>query len=192
MERQDSRRGKAVRRSVGARWADDMCPTVRAQPSSGHGRSPASRFKRIHGSTSFMHRVLEGRPGNARQGSGSIHKQHRARTPGAAQGPARKSQERKNSRRKTNMKKFGVSMLFAACCFWLMAGMAWAQSSGNFTYGDTGTTHCVLSKSNGSITGGATCSSGTDCTANGCTPIPSSAGNVCAGELPPFSVPIIM
>ncbi len=81
------------------------------------------------------------------------------------------------------MKKLGLSLLALSCTLWLAAGIALAQSSGNFTYGDTGGTHCVLSKSNGAITGGAICSSGTDCTANGCTPIPSTSGNVCAGTI---------
>jgi hypothetical protein len=60
---------------------------------------------------------------------------------------------------------------------------ALAQSSGNFTYGFTGGTHCVVDHGTGAITGGAICSSGTDCTANGCTPIPSAAGNVCGGTI---------
>lgn len=65
----------------------------------------------------------------------------------------------------------------------LCTAVALAQSSGSFTYGNTGGTHCVLSKSNGAITGGATCSSGTDCTALGCTPIPDTSGNVCGGSI---------
>jgi hypothetical protein len=79
--------------------------------------------------------------------------------------------------------RVGVVICTAISCTLWLAGIALAQSSGNFSYGDTGNTHCVLSKSNGSITGGATCSSGTDCTANGCTPIPSSSGNTCIGTI---------
>jgi hypothetical protein len=54
--------------------------------------------------------------------------------------------------------------------------IALAQSSGNFTYGNTGGMHCILNKGNGAITGGATCSSGTDCSALGCSPIPATGG----------------
>src|SRR5215831_5629143 len=53
---------------------------------------------------------------------------------------------------------------------------AYAQSSGSFTYGNTGGLHCVANASNGSITGGATCASGVDCTAQGCSPIPALGG----------------
>jgi len=62
-----------------------------------------------------------------------------------------------------------VTVLIAA----FGSGMAFAQSSGSFTYGNTGGTHCVLNKGNGAITGGATCSSGVDCTSLGCSPIPT-------------------
>src|SRR5262252_3868098 len=55
-------------------------------------------------------------------------------------------------------------------------GTAIAQSSGSFSYGNTGGTHCVLSRSNGAITGGAICASGTDCTSLGCSPIPATGG----------------
>ena len=61
--------------------------------------------------------------------------------------------------------------------------LANAQSSGSFSYGNTGGTHCVLNSQNGAITGGQICSSGTNCTALGCTPIPSSSGNVCGGSI---------
>lgn len=48
-------------------------------------------------------------------------------------------------------------VLLALACLFLMAGVASAQSSGNFTYGSNGgSTHCVLN-SNGSITGGQIC-----------------------------------
>jgi hypothetical protein len=65
----------------------------------------------------------------------------------------------------------------------LLAASAFAQSSGNFTYNTLGANlNCTLNQ-NGTITGGQICSSGTSCTANGCTPIPSAANNVCAGTL---------
>ncbi len=58
----------------------------------------------------------------------------------------------------------------------LTPALANAQSSGSYTYGNTGGTHCVLNGQNGAITGGATCSSGVDCSALGCTPIPAFGG----------------
>ena len=65
----------------------------------------------------------------------------------------------------------------------LLTGSAFAQSSGNYTYDSRGAyLSCTLSE-NGRITGGNICSSGTSCTSTGCTPIPSSAGNVCNGTL---------
>ena len=53
-------------------------------------------------------------------------------------------------------------------CIVLPAAMSFAQSSGNFSYGNTGTTHCVLNNGTGEITGGDICSaqSGTACTGN--------------------------
>src|SRR5437899_5309136 len=50
----------------------------------------------------------------------------------------------------------------------LSAAMSFAQSSGNFSYGNTGTTHCVMNNGTGEITGGDICSaqSGTACTGN--------------------------
>jgi len=62
----------------------------------------------------------------------------------------------------------------------LACSLALAQSSGNFTYGNTGDTHCVLN-SNGTITGGTTCSAGTcatsaDCSALGGTEICANIG----------------
>src|SRR2546427_2249259 len=50
----------------------------------------------------------------------------------------------------------------------LSAAMSFAQSSGNFSYGNTGTTHCVLNNGTGEITGGDICSaqSGTAGTGN--------------------------
>ncbi len=58
-----------------------------------------------------------------------------------------------------------VTILIAA----FGSGMAFAQSSGNFSYGNTGTTHCVLNNDGtGTITGGDTCSqqAGPSCTIN--------------------------
>jgi hypothetical protein len=66
-------------------------------------------------------------------------------------------------------------MLFLTVATLLCATVAFAQSSGNFTYGSNGggSTHCVLN-SNGSITGGQTCSS--SCTAD-------ASGNItCTGQ----------
>ena len=53
-------------------------------------------------------------------------------------------------------------------CIVLPAAMSFAQSSGNFSYGNTGTTHCVMNNGTGEITGGDICSaqSGTACTGN--------------------------
>ena len=54
---------------------------------------------------------------------------------------------------------FGVAVL--------ASGLAFAQSSGNFSYGNTGTTHCVLNNDGtGTISGGATCAqtAGPSCT----------------------------
>ena len=49
----------------------------------------------------------------------------------------------------------------------LPAAMSFAQSSGNFSYGNTGTTHCVLNNDGtGTITGGDIChqQTGPSCT----------------------------
>src|SRR6266516_881221 len=51
----------------------------------------------------------------------------------------------------------------------LSAAMSFAQSSGNFSYGNTGTTHCVLNNDGtGAITGGDICShqTGSACTSD--------------------------
>ncbi|SRR5213594_89923 len=51
----------------------------------------------------------------------------------------------------------------------LPAAMGFAQSSGNFSYGNTGTTHCVLNNNGkGTISGGDLCQqqTGTSCTVN--------------------------
>lgn len=58
------------------------------------------------------------------------------------------------------------------------ATMAFAQSSGNFSYGNTGATHCVLNNDGtGTITGGDICSqqTGASCTTNA----QCSAGTFC-------------
>jgi hypothetical protein len=80
------------------------------------------------------------------------------------------------------MRKFGLaSCLFTIVALLLCAGAAYGQASGSFTYGNTGGTHCVLNGNNGSITGGATCVSGVDCSGLGCTPIPGTGG-VCSTD----------
>jgi hypothetical protein len=58
----------------------------------------------------------------------------------------------------------------------IFVATASAQSSGSFTYGNTGGLHCVVNGQNGAITGGATCASGVDCTALGCSPVPALGG----------------
>jgi hypothetical protein len=72
---------------------------------------------------------------------------------------------------------FTRKMLFLAVAMLLCSTVAFAQSSGNFSYGNTGTTHCVLNNDGtGTITGGdcaqqagascttdATCATGTFC-----------------------------
>src|SRR5215813_8770826 len=63
----------------------------------------------------------------------------------------------------------------------LACSIAMAQSSGNFTYGNTGTTHCVLN-SNGTITGGTTCSAGTCATAADCAAL--GGAEICANINP--------
>jgi len=76
-----------------------------------------------------------------------------------------------------NMKKI-VSVLGVLA---FVTTIALAQSSGNFTYGGTGGLHCVVNSGNGAITGGATCSAGTDCSSGTCVPIPASG--VCGGTI---------
>jgi len=52
---------------------------------------------------------------------------------------------------------FGRKLLFLTVCTFLVAGLAFGQSSGNFTYGTSGnTTDCVLND-DGTITGGTEC-----------------------------------
>ena len=73
------------------------------------------------------------------------------------------------------MRKISVVFVLAICSLWLTAGPAWAQSSGNFTYNSQGASlNCTLN-SNGSITGGVTCSSGTCATDSDC----SAVGGTC-------------
>src|SRR5215472_2655641 len=79
--------------------------------------------------------------------------------------------------RSMNMKRI-VSVLGVLA---FVTTMALAQSSGNFTYGGSGGLHCVVNSSSGAITGGATCSAGTDCSSGTCVPIPASG--VCGGTI---------
>lgn len=78
------------------------------------------------------------------------------------------------------MRRIGVIFAGAVCSLWLLGGLAWAQSSGSFTYGSNSKTeHCVLNNDNtGTIQGGQTCSSsiGSPCTTNSdCT----TSGTIC-------------
>ncbi len=61
----------------------------------------------------------------------------------------------------------------------LAATVAAAQSSGNFTFGNTGTTHCVLTKSTGVISGGDICYQGSCFTDADCAGLGSGA--ICVG-----------
>ncbi len=72
--------------------------------------------------------------------------------------------------------------LLVAVAFFFCTTIALAQSSGSFTYGNTGGTHCVLNGSNGAITGGAICASGVDCTALGCSPVPTLSAASCTTD----------
>jgi hypothetical protein len=65
----------------------------------------------------------------------------------------------------------------------LAATIAVAQSSGNFSYGNTGGTHCVLNGNNGNITGGATCAQSSTCVGTVCTIVPDPNQQNCAGTL---------
>ena len=68
---------------------------------------------------------------------------------------------------------FTRKMLFLAVAMSMLTSVAFAQSSGNFSYGNTGTTHCVLNNDGtGTITGGQLCDqqTGPSCTTDGdCT-----------------------
>src|SRR5262245_43064812 len=68
---------------------------------------------------------------------------------------------------------FSRKTLFLALAMSTIASVAFAQSSGNFSYGNTGTTHCVLSNNGtGTISGGDICEqqAGPSCTDDsGCT-----------------------
>jgi hypothetical protein len=72
--------------------------------------------------------------------------------------------------------------LFLLGAMLLCTAVAFGQSSGNFTYANSGTTHCVLQQG-GSITGGATCSQSSSCTEPGNMACTSNAdcgtGNSC-------------
>jgi hypothetical protein len=59
-------------------------------------------------------------------------------------------------------------MLFLFGAMLLCSVVAFGQASGNFTYGNTGSTHCQLNQNNGQITGGTTCSAGTCATNADC------------------------
>ncbi|HYL14827.1 MAG TPA: hypothetical protein VEV41_17425 [Terriglobales bacterium] len=77
-----------------------------------------------------------------------------------------------------------MKKLALVCMFMLLAAaIAVAQSSGNFSYGNTGSTHCVLNGSNGHITGGATCAQSSVCGSTGCTIVPDPNQQDCAGSL---------
>ena len=75
-------------------------------------------------------------------------------------------------------------------CILLPAAMSFAQSSGNFSYGNTGTTHCVLNNDGtGTITGaqcqqgsGPACTTNTDCINIIGTTCVNPTGNTGAGE----------
>lgn len=77
------------------------------------------------------------------------------------------------------MKKLATVFMFTL----LAATIAVAQSSGNFSYGNTGGTHCVLNGGNGAITGGATCAQASVCGSTGCTIVPDPNQQNCAGSL---------
>lgn len=62
---------------------------------------------------------------------------------------------------------FTRKMLFLAVAMSMVTSVAFGQSSGNFSYGNTGTTHCVLNNDGtGTITGGQLCDqqTGSPCT----------------------------
>ena len=75
-------------------------------------------------------------------------------------------------------------------CILLPAAMSFAQSSGNFSYGNTGTTHCVLNNDGtGTITGaqcqqgsGPACTTNTDCINIIGTTCVNPTGNTGAGQ----------
>ncbi len=82
------------------------------------------------------------------------------------------------------MRKFASVFTMALLILAFGSGLAFAQSSGNFSYGNTGSTHCVLN-SNGSITGGATCAQQSVCSGTTCTiiPVPGVPSPPCTGSL---------
>src|SRR5258708_40332277 len=83
------------------------------------------------------------------------------------------------------MKGF-VGFLAGAALLCAMAPGAFAQSSGNFSYGNTGTTHCVLNNDGtGTISGGATCSqqAGASCTTSSTCTGGTSCFNPTGGTL---------
>src|SRR5437867_11764243 len=64
------------------------------------------------------------------------------------------------------MKRNFCFVMLLTIALLLGVGTVYAQSSGSFSYGYTGTTHCTLNNGTGEITGGDICSrqSGTPCT----------------------------
>ena len=84
------------------------------------------------------------------------------------------------------MKGFAGFLAGAALLGAVAAPGAFAQSSGNFSYGNTGTTHCVLNNDGtGTITGGATCSqtAGASCTTSATCTGGTSCFNPTGGTL---------
>ncbi len=74
-------------------------------------------------------------------------------------------------------------VLFLAVSMLLITSVAVAQSSGNFTYGNTGgEVRCILNGQNGAITGGQICTQYTDCSSGTCIPVPDPDAN-CVGSL---------
>jgi len=73
--------------------------------------------------------------------------------------------------------------LFLLGAMLLCSAVAFGQASGSFTYGNTGSTHCVLNGQNGQITGGSICETLVNCTSLGCSPLPTpSAGSTCTSD----------
>ncbi len=92
------------------------------------------------------------------------------------EGPSDNHSIHKNQQKEKQMKKAALVFAAQVMIMGLGATLAVAQSSGSFSYGNTGGTHCVLSSQNGKISGGAICASGVDCTGLGCSPIPALGG----------------
>ncbi len=73
-----------------------------------------------------------------------------------------------------------LTLISVVCGFLLISSTAWAQASGSFSYNDQGASeHCILN-SNGSITGGYTCSESSTCSESGsCTSNSDCASGTC-------------